>query len=163
MLWIFSRGREQIRVENGYDKHTDEFLLIVVRRGERCDTRRFETAHAFRAWLAWFAQELEADGWTAQGPAIHTVEPVNGPHDPTGEISATVARPYTYVTRTFDLLLSRRVVRGARLWMVERVMEHGGRRFPHVPGIEAVAASTPDEAFARACDCIDKWLWRTSR
>ena len=160
MLWIFSRGSEQIRIENRYDKQTDEFLLIVEPRGEAAETMRFGDARAFRTWLSTFAKQLEAEGWTPSGSAIDAVESASRRPAPPREITTTAPRQYTSGTRTFDILLSRMALRGAHVWMVERVREHrGDRRFPQIPGMQGVTASTPDEAFARACDCIDKWLW----
>jgi hypothetical protein len=38
----------------------------------------------------------------------------------------------------------------------------GAGKFVAIPGVQAIAANTPDAAFARACDCIDKWLWKES-
>jgi len=54
------------------------------------------------------------------------------------------------------------VLRNADVWTVERVMDVSWTcKFVLIPGMQAVTASTPEAAFARACDCIDKWLWRS--
>ena len=77
------------------------------------------------------------------------------------EITATTTRRYTSGARSFELLLSRMVLRNADVWTVERVMDVSWTcKFVLIPGMQAVTASTPEAAFARACDCIDKWLWR---
>jgi hypothetical protein len=45
------------------------------------------------------------------------------------------------------------------LWAIEGVIGplEGGRRVV-IQGMQALAASTEDALFARACDRIDKWL-----
>jgi hypothetical protein len=54
------------------------------------------------------------------------------------------------------------VLRGEDFWTVERVMDVScACKFVVIPGMQKVTASTPDAVFARACDCIDKWLWRS--
>ena len=78
---------------------------------------------------------------------------------PGREVTTTVTRNYTNGARTFEVLLSRRVLKGTPFWTVERVMDHDRDRFVVIPGMQSVTASTPDVTFACACDCIDKWLW----
>ena len=97
--------------------------------------------------------------WTSS----HTREPqrsVTG--DGSRDTSATTTRGYSNGARSFELLLTRMVLRGEDFWTVERVMDVScACKFVVIPGMQKVTASTPDAVFARACDCIDKWLWRS--
>ena len=77
------------------------------------------------------------------------------------EVSIVTTKRYTSGVRTFELLLSGRVLKGKDLWTVERAMDVSWACSVVIPGMQVVAESTPDAAFARACDCIDKWLWRS--
>jgi hypothetical protein len=71
----------------------------------------------------------------------------------------TETRRYTSGTHSFEVLLSRRVLKDQPVWMVERVLDTHAGKFIVIRGMQAVTAPTPDVTFARACDCIDKWLW----
>lgn len=65
---IFSRGREQMRVENRYDTQTAEFLLVIEHHDGYCETKRFAEALAFRAWLSAFEAQLERQQWMLSEP-----------------------------------------------------------------------------------------------
>jgi hypothetical protein len=58
------------------------------------------------------------------------------------------------------MLLARRTLKGRPIWTVERVIETGRVPAPvTIPGVQAIATASDDEAFARACDRIDKRVW----
>jgi hypothetical protein len=62
-------------------------------------------------------------------------------------------------TRTFDITLSGTATGSDSLWTVEHVYDKSLNCEIRVPaGMDSIVASTEDAAFARACDCIDKWL-----
>ncbi len=65
-------------------------------------------------------------------------------------------RNYVSGNRTLEITLS-----GVRegTWTLEHVYEKSINQEIHVPGMDRIVASTEDVAFARTCDCIDKWLW----
>lgn len=168
MMWVYSRGSEQIRFENQYDTQTAEFVLVIEHHDGYRETKRFAEALAFRAWLSAFERQLETEQWTGSeqlrvGPRgtldRHRESP---PGIETGrDIIATTTRRYTGGYRTFELLLFERVLMGEPSWTVERVLDVSWAcKVAVIPGVQAVTASTPDAAFARACDCIDKWLWK---
>jgi hypothetical protein len=71
---------------------------------------------------------------------------------------AMATRTYVHGHRRFDIALSGAIDKSDR-WFVERVVETSrGVRLIVVPHMETLVALTEDEAFARACDRIDKWL-----
>jgi hypothetical protein len=149
MIWHYSRGRERIRIENQYDRQAAEFVLHIDHPGGHRETKRFADTRAFRSWLSAFEDQLVARHWM---PMVLVDEA--GP-----EVPAVLAKTYTSSLRTFEILLSRRLVKGVPAWTVERVMETSLAKRVTIPGIQAVSSTTSDETFARACDCIDKWTW----
>ena len=60
--------------------------------------------------------------------------------------------------RTFEITLSGTPTGSASLWTVEHVYDKSLNEEIQVPGMDSIAASTEDAAFARTCDHIDKWL-----
>ena len=64
----FSRGAEQMRVENRYDTQTAEFLLVIEHHDGYRETKRFAEALAFRAWLTAFEDQLERQQWMLSEP-----------------------------------------------------------------------------------------------
>jgi hypothetical protein len=68
MVWVYSRGSEQIRFENRYDTQTAEFMLVIEHHDGYRETKRFAEALAFRAWLSAFERRLETEQWTASEP-----------------------------------------------------------------------------------------------
>lgn len=67
-------------------------------------------------------------------------------------------RTYSVGMRTFEITLSGTPAQSS-LWTIQNVKEpsDGGREIP-IPGMGSIVAPTESVAFARACDCIDKWL-----
>jgi hypothetical protein len=167
MVWIFSRGTEQIRVESRYDEQTSDFVMVIDYAGGHRDTQRFGDAVTMRTWLSALEQQLEANGWIGpvlRGPRGALNPPASAAaasRVPGQATTATATRSYTSGTRMFEILLTRRALQSGPVWTVERVMEQGVSRFVVVPGMQAIASASDDEAFARACDCIDKWVWST--
>ena len=167
MIWHYSRGKERIRIENAYDKQAGKFVLHIDHPGGYRETRRFSDARAFRAWLSAYEDQLVIRHWMPlqvlveeTGPAV----PAPRPHGPdvngdSQEVPTVVAKTYTSGLRTFEILLSRRVIKGLPAWTIERVMETSLAKRVAIPGMQAIASTTSDETFARACDCIDKWVW----
>ena len=74
-------------------------------------------------------------------------------------ISASAKRTYRNELRTFEVALSSAVLRDQPVWTVAFVteMSRPSKRLS-IPGLHAIASPSADGAFARACDCIDKWL-----
>jgi hypothetical protein len=64
----FSRGVEQMRVENRYDTQTAEFLLVIEHHDGYRETKRFAEALAYRAWLTAFEDQLEQQQWMLSEP-----------------------------------------------------------------------------------------------
>jgi len=64
----FSRGVEQMRVENRYDTQTAEFLLVIEHHDGYRETKRFAEALAYRAWLTAFEDQLEQQQWLLSEP-----------------------------------------------------------------------------------------------
>jgi hypothetical protein len=151
MVRTFARGGDQIRLEQRYDTQTAEFLLVIEHHDRYQETKRFAEALTFREFLSAFEEQLATEHWLPLGPIEH-------------RFSATTTRRYTSVSRTFELLLFQRTRQGEAVWTVERVLDVSWAcKVAVIPGMQAVTASTPDVAFARACDCIDKWLWMSRR
>jgi len=59
--------------------------------------------------------------------------------------------------RTFEITLSG-TSRGDALWTVEHVYDKSLNSEIKIPTMDSIGAMTEEAAFARACDCIDKWL-----
>jgi hypothetical protein len=68
-------------------------------------------------------------------------------------------RIYSAGMRAFEITLSEASGNSRWSWTVERVIEtsRGGRAIV-IPTMDRIVATTEDEALARACDRIDKWL-----
>jgi hypothetical protein len=159
MIWTFSRGKERIRIENHYDKQAGEFVLQVDHPGGHRETKRFADVRAFRAWLSAFEDQLEARQWR---PAPALAEGRDGLRRP--EVPTVMMKTYTIGIRMFEVRLSQRTVNGLPAWTVERVMETNSRnKRVTIPRMQSISTTTVDETFARACDCIDKWLWTAPR
>jgi hypothetical protein len=168
MVRTFSRGIEQIRLENRYDTQTAEFLVVIEHHDGSRETKRFAEALVFRAWLTAFEHQLTSDQWTPSGPIELSRRRLDGQAEPLMPakmdadhgITAMTTRRYTGGARTFELLLSQRVRQDETVWRIERVLDVSWAcRIAVIPGMQAITATTPDATFARACDCIDKWLW----
>jgi hypothetical protein len=165
MIWHYSRGKERIRIENQYDKQAAEFVLHIDHPGGYRETKRFADARAFRSWLSAFEDQLVARHWMPLQVLVEEASPVAP--SPSGtdirsdgrEVPAVVTKTYTSGLRTFEILLSRRVVKGVPAWTVERVMETSVAKRVTISGVQAISSTTADETFARVCDCIDKWVW----
>ena len=166
MIWLFSRRKAEIRLETWYDKYTSEFVVDIAHPDGQRDSKRFVNDGVFRTWLAAWAAQLDAKGWTQSGPFLTVPE---RPQEPAAEAPAdrnpkivatdTAARTYTTGGRVFEVMLSRLDVKNLVLWTAERVTETSRAGRPvSVPGLYAVASPSSDAAFARACDCIDKWV-----
>ena len=69
-----------------------------------------------------------------------------------------MTRAYQTQGRDFTVVLSGRpnMVDNSVAWSVEAVTENG-REVP-VPGLENIVSSHEAQAYARACDKIDRWL-----
>ena len=71
-------------------------------------------------------------------------------------------RTYSAGMRTFEITLSGRSATKDSSWIVEGVIEtSAGGRGIEIRTMPAIQTSTEDEALARACDHIDKWLLST--
>jgi hypothetical protein len=70
-------------------------------------------------------------------------------------------RSYVAGMRTFEITLLETSAKNRSSWIVERVIETSrSHNEPIViPTMESILATTEDEALARACDRIDKWLF----
>ena len=68
-------------------------------------------------------------------------------------------RTYATEMRIFEITLSGTPGLNHSSWIVEtvRAIDNRGAGIT-IPTMEKVVASTEDEAYARACDRIDKWL-----
>jgi len=71
-------------------------------------------------------------------------------------------RTYSIGLRRFAITLTNAAASSSSAWTVEGVndLSAGGREVI-VLGMDQIAASTEEMAFARACDHIDKWLLST--
>jgi hypothetical protein len=166
MIWLFSRRKQEIRLETWYDKHTSEFVVDIVHPEGQCDSKRFVNDSVYRTWLAAWDEKLVAQGWTQSGPFLSVpARPEAPPADasavtnPEAVATGTATRTYASAGRVFEVALSRLEVRSLTLWTVERVTETSRDGRPvSVPGLYAIASPSPEAAFARACEGIDKWL-----
>ena len=71
-------------------------------------------------------------------------------------------RVYSIGMRRFAITLTKAATPSSSPWTIERVRElSAGDREVAVLGVDQVAASTEEMAFARACDQVDKWLLST--
>ncbi len=70
-----------------------------------------------------------------------------------------MTRTYNTGTRLFEIELVERLSK----WGVAHVYDTTGGAYATVgiTELRTIEASSPNEAFARACDYIDKWLLRT--
>ena len=59
--------------------------------------------------------------------------------------------------RTLEITLSG-TSRNNALWTVEHVYDKSLNSEINVPRMDGIGEMTEEAAFARACDCIDKWL-----
>ncbi|MEP7306764.1 MAG: hypothetical protein ABJA98_14710 [Acidobacteriota bacterium] len=73
-----------------------------------------------------------------------------------------VTRVYSIGMRRFAITLTNAAAPSSSAWTIECVkdMSAGGREVV-VLGMDQIAASAEEMAFARACDHIDKWLLST--
>jgi hypothetical protein len=173
MMWLFSRRKEEIRLETWYDKHTSEFVVDIAHPDEHTESKRFLNDRVFQTWLTTWGGLLAGEGWTQSGPflsvperhATQTVDsPVAGSGDTMAVDDAIAKRRYTTRTHDFEVTLSRISLKEHTVWTVALVVDAGraGKRLS-IAGMQAVASSTPDTAFASACDRIDKWLLANSK
>jgi hypothetical protein len=168
MIWIFSRRKEKVRLETWYDKHTSEFVVDIAHPDGQRDSKRFLNDHVVRTWLAAWDRQLADQGWKQSGPFLSEPErhasqpamsPVGGGDDPATPGNSPTKRTYATGAHVFEVTLSMTVLNDEAFWTVSLVTQasRAGKRLS-ITGIHAVVSSTPDATFARACDCIDKWL-----
>jgi len=173
MMWLFSRHREEIRLETWYDKYTSEFVVEIAHPDGQTESKRFLNDRVFQTWLATWDGQLLGQGWTQSGPFLSVPERqptqsvgshVAGGGDTKAADSATTKRTYTTGTHNFEVTLSRILLKEQTLWTVALVTDasRADKRLS-IAGMHAVVSSTQDATFARACDRIDKWLLAQSR
>jgi hypothetical protein len=151
MIWLFSRRKEEIRLETWYDKHTSEFVVDIVHPHEHTESKRFLNDRVFQTWLMTWGRQLAVEGWMQSGPFLSVP-------------SSTTTRTYATGTHHFEITLSRMLLKQQELWTVALVTDtrRAGKRLS-IAGMHAVVSATPDAAFADACDRIDRWLVATSK
>lgn len=67
MVWFYTRGRDSLRLETRYDNETLEYVGLLMHPDGRCQTKRFATREAFRAWVVANERELAIAEWTLDG------------------------------------------------------------------------------------------------
>ena len=169
MIWFYSRDDQRIRLEMRYDNDTGEFLVVISHPDGRHETERFADLSGFSKSVVALEQLLKDEHWSQSGPPLLVPEgfpnrrltPALVPGILAG--SKTMAnRTYATEMRFFEITLSGTPALNHSSWIVEtvRAIDNRGAEIT-IPTMEEVVASTEDEAYARACDRIDKWLRST--
>jgi hypothetical protein len=70
MLWTYTRGLDDIRVETSVDQGTNEYILVVRRSAKESSIERFPDASSFRVRLEALEQELANEQWRQVGPPV---------------------------------------------------------------------------------------------
>jgi hypothetical protein len=65
-------GKEEIRLETWYDKHTSEFVVDITQADGLRDSKRFLNDRVFHTWLAASDRQLAVEGWKQSGPFLST-------------------------------------------------------------------------------------------
>jgi hypothetical protein len=172
MQWLFSRDHEQIRLTRWYDQRRFEYVVDIAYPDGGRESQRFASDADFERWLAGWDHQLAPDRWSRSGPFFSNLDG-SGPHalatplddgSATLLISASTRRTYRNGLHIFDVTLSSAVLRDQPLWTIALVTETSRTsKRVSIPGIHAIASASPDATFARACDCIDKWLLANPR
>jgi hypothetical protein len=68
MLWFYTRDSQSLSLETRYDNQACEYVGVLKHPDGRVDTRRFQTADAFRVWLLTVEQDLLTLQWAQDGP-----------------------------------------------------------------------------------------------
>ncbi len=168
MIWFWSRDSQEMRLETRYDNETSEFILVVHYADGRQQTERFAGSAAYRTRLHVLEQQFEAERWTPSGKPLIVPEGF-----PRRRLSPEVAgytrtpdqgeglarRMYRVGGRTFQVTLATSSQGVESSWRIVSAVETSrGEQELLIPKLLIIAAATQDAAFARACDCIDKWL-----
>jgi hypothetical protein len=160
-----------MRIETRYDNAASEFVVTIHYPDGRQVFERFSNLTGFRERLVAFEQQFEADHWTPSGAPL--IVPEGFPNrrlipDLPGEKlaenwgRATIKRTYAAEMRTFEITLLGTLADAVKdsSWTVESVIEtsRDGHEISVPAGMDRIVAPAEDVAFARACNCIDKWL-----
>lgn len=69
MLWVYSRGLDNLRIETSFENATNEYVLTSTRGPDR-ESERFHDAQAFRVRLEALECEIAGNQWTQVGGPI---------------------------------------------------------------------------------------------
>jgi hypothetical protein len=69
MVWFWTRGTAEMRLETRYDNDTGEFVVVLATDGGKA-TERFKDIEALRARLVALEQYLQDDNWKNSGPPV---------------------------------------------------------------------------------------------
>ena len=69
MLWVYTRGLDNLRIETSFDNTTNEYVLTST-RGPHQESERFNDADAFRVRLEALEYEIAGNQWTQVGDPI---------------------------------------------------------------------------------------------
>lgn len=67
MIWFYTREQQSLRVETRFDNDTQEYVASVFGGSGVPDTKRFQTAVAFRAYLLALEADLATASWKPDG------------------------------------------------------------------------------------------------
>jgi hypothetical protein len=67
MIWFFTRGTEEVRIETRYDTATHQFVIDIRRTDRATETERFDTLREFKKRVSTLEKELETERWTQVG------------------------------------------------------------------------------------------------
>jgi len=78
MVWLWSRGKQELQLETRYDNDAEDFVLTLTWPDGRQQVERFPDLSAFRTRLLRLEKELETERWKNTGPPI--MVPSGWPH-----------------------------------------------------------------------------------
>lgn len=76
MIWFWTNGVHERRVETRYDNDAGEFLVIITDEHGRERTERFSDLHVFRARLAALDEQMRGERWS---PGALAIDPAGFP------------------------------------------------------------------------------------
>ena len=161
MFWVFSRDRDEIRLETSSDVSSTEFVVDVIRADGRHGTERFADQRQFWTWLLAMRRALAAHEWTLAGPfrtAKAGLPPIRATSAGGLAESNPIVQTWQRGDRTFRIAMSMKALLGISRWVIEEVTDLARAERVLVPGMSVVTTTSAEAAFKEACAHIEAWL-----